>query len=117
MHLNPLLLIHAKRWHTFKTKDVNRLKLNSIIINGLYLLSIAIYSMTFKYWETDKHLIYLLGKNISILIFSVSIVWMLINGIKILKTSKFEKRTKLKWSLVNLIPILIILIGTFLVTI
>jgi len=96
---------------------MNRLKLNSIIINGLYLLSIAIYSLTFQFWETDKHLIYVFGKNISILIFSVSIVWLLINGIKIFKTTKFEKQTKLKWSLVNLIPIIIILIGTFLVSI
>ena len=91
---------------------MNRLKLNSIIIIGLYVLSVVIYTLTFDFWETDKHLIYVFGKSISQLIFAIALVWLLINGIKIIKSPKLEKRTKLKWTLINSIPIIIILIGT-----
>jgi len=88
---------------------MNKLKLYALIIIGLYFLSVLINMLVFDFWETENHKVYLIGKFISQLIFGISIVWSIINGIRIIKSLVLKQLEKWKWTIINFIPLIIVL--------
>jgi len=88
---------------------MNKLKLYALIIIGLYFLSVVINMLVFNFWETENHKVYLIGKIIAQIIFGISIVWSIINGILIIKSSVLKQLEKWKWTIINFIPLIIVL--------
>lgn len=91
---------------------MNKLKRNTILILIIYVLGIVIRSITFNLWETDLNLIYEIGKYLGNTLMIISIIWSILNGVKLLKTKEIENGLiKSIWLLINLIPIILLLFG------
>jgi len=91
---------------------MNKLKRNTILILIIYVLGIVIRSITFNLWETDLNLIYEIGKYLGNTLMIISIVWSILNGVKLLRTKEIENSLiKSIWILINLIPIILLLFG------
>jgi hypothetical protein len=91
---------------------MNKLKRNTILILIIYVLGIVIRSITFNLWETDLNLIYEIGKYLGNTLMIISIIWSILNGVKLLRTKEIENGLiKSIWLLINLIPIILLLFG------
>ena len=91
---------------------MNKLKRNTILILIIYVLGIVIRSITFNLWDTDLNLIYEIGKYLGNTLMIISIVWSILNGVKLLRTKEIENSLiKSIWILINLIPIILLLFG------
>lgn len=95
---------------------MNPLKLHSLLIIGLYIISIIIRALTFDYWSTEKHWLFLTGTLLSGFVFIVAMVWLVINGIRIFKTAAMIKNEKAIWLFINASPVLFIIIMSLLYT-
>jgi|GEM_PF-4718468 len=93
---------------------MNKLKRNTILILIIYVLGIVVRSITFNLWETDLNLIYEIGKYLGNALLIISIIWSILNGVKLLRTNEIENRIiKSIWLLINLIPIILLFFGLF----
>lgn len=91
---------------------MNKLKRNAILILIIYALGIVIRSITFNLWETDLNLIYEIGKYLGNTLMIISIIWSILNGVKLLRSKEIENGIiKAIWLLINLTPIILLLFG------
>ena len=91
---------------------MKKLKRNTILILIIYVIGIVIRSLTFNLWETDLNLIYEIGKYLGSILMIISIIWSILNGVKLLRTKEIENGlVKSIWLLINLIPIILLLFG------
>ncbi|CAM4018192.1 hypothetical protein FLAN108750_05435 [Flavobacterium antarcticum] len=91
---------------------MKKLKRNTILILIIYVIGIVIRSLTFNLWETDLNLIYEIGKYLGSILMIISIIWSILNEVKLLRTKEIENGlVKSIWLLINLIPIILLLFG------
>ena len=86
------------------------LKLHSLLVLGFYIISIIIRVLTYDFWSTEKHWIYLTGDMLSGLISIAVLVLMIINGIRLIRTAALTKKEKGIWLFINVSPLVFILI-------
>lgn len=87
-------------------------KLYSIIICILFIIGILIgrFSEIFRF-NFDQHWIYEYGNYLSYLIIFGSVIWSIINALRILNRFRYRLKNKIIWILISLLPILYILFG------
>ena len=90
---------------------MKKLKRNVILILAMYVLGTIIRSMTSKFWATENDFIYQIGKYTGNTLQFLAILWSIINGMYILKENDSEKKFKLVWLFLNLLPVILIFIS------
>jgi hypothetical protein len=77
-----------------------------------FLLPYLPYTKRWNLCETDLNLIYEIGKYLGNTLMIISIIWSILNGVKLLRTKEIENGLiKSIWLLINLIPIILLLFG------